>query len=556
MPEEGATATGLSMSVAKRDRFAEKGELNLAYQIQENTHQGTASASLGLLAKNAVANLVQPGTAWIIVLFLPPILIRTLDRSTFATWMLLLQFGTYVLTVNDTIRICGRHFVGRSKGLGDRAYLSRILSSGTVILAAVSLVAAIFSLLAFAEFPHIFRDIPTALIPQATTALLIICLASAGGLPFSIFSGAFEGDLRSVVPAVMTAAFRFAGAIGIAWAAYRKQGLVAMALWFGASNFLLRVSFVPAWRRWGTGRFFRLSSVAFAQMREFLKFMGTVLANQFCGVLIGGLDLPIVAMFDFQNAAYYAVATTLSSIVAVPYAAAIGTIQPVVSSISARGTPERLGDTLVRVTRWSNAILVLITLPLLTSMSFLLRLWVGDKYSIHALPIGLALVTAVLLRELLRPYNLATLSAGCQQRTLISPAIESIVNVACSLLLVQRIGAIGVAFGTLIGAFVGIGVHFYVSMRLTSEFISIDRRRLIRDGMMRPLLCGSAGFLLIEGIESQVHLLVYQAVVVVLGTALVAAVLFRWNFSAHEREEISRLVLGRFRMFGVKVKAA
>ncbi|MGB9144395.1 MAG: oligosaccharide flippase family protein [Acidobacteriaceae bacterium] len=378
----------------------------------------------------------------------------------------------------------------------------------------------------------------------------------AGGLPFSIISGAFEGYQRSVVPAVLSGVFRVGGAVGIAWAAYRHQGLVAMALWFGASNFLLRVAYVPAWRKWGTGRILRLSGIAFAQMREFLKFWGSLLANQFCYRLIGALDLPIVAIFDFRNAGYYAVAMILSQMLIVPCGAAIFSIQPVVSSVSARGTPERVGDAFVKLTRWSNAILALLTVPLLTGMSIVLRLWVGSNYAVHSLSIAMVLVTAVFVRFQMLPYSVAATCAGRQHRTLIGAACEAVANVLFSLLLVHRFGAIGVAFGGLIGAFVGIAVYFLVSMRLTSDAICIGRGRLIREGMLRPLVCAAAGFLLIEGIESQVHSLIYRAVVVALGTALVAAVLFRWNFNAHEREDISRLVRGRLRMRRVAVESA
>lgn len=533
-----------------------KGGLNLANQTQESAHVGAATASLRVLANNAAANLVQPGIAWVIVLFLPPILIRTLDRPTYATWMLLLQIGTYVSMLNDSIRMCGRHFVGRSQGLGDRGYLISILSSGAAIITAASFVAALFGLLAFAEFPRIFRSVPAALIPQTTLALLIVCLAMAGGLPFSIISGAFEGYQRSVVPAVLSAGFRVAGAIGIAWAAYRRQGLVAMALWFGASNFLLRVAYVPAWRKWGTGRILRLSSIAFAQIREFLKFWGSLLANQFCYRLIGGLDLPIVAIFDFRNAAYYAVAVILSQILIVPCGAAIYSIQPVVSSVSARGTPGRLGEALIKLTRWSNAILALLTLPLLTGMSIVLRLWVGSNYATHSLSIAMLLVTAVFVRFQMLPYTLAATCAGRQHSTLIASAFEAITNFLFSLLLVRRFGAIGVGSGALIGAFVGVMVHFFVSIRLTNDAICVDRGRLIREGIMRPLLCAAAGFILVTGIQTQIHWAVYRGAVVALGTILVAAALFRWNFNAHERKEISRLVLGRFRMRGVEVESA
>ena len=52
----------------------------------------------------------------------------------------------------------------------------------------------------------------------------------------------------------------------------------------------------------------------------------------------------------------------------------------------------------------------------------------------------------------------------------------------------QRIGAVGVALGTLVGAFVGLGMHLLVSIRLTRKAIQMDRSRFLLHGIARPLV--------------------------------------------------------------------
>ena len=56
-------------------------------------------------------------------------------------------------------------------------------------------------------------------------------------------------------------------------------------------------------------------------------------------------------------------------------------------------------------------------------------------------------------------------------------------------------GAIGVAIGTLVGAFFSIGFHLLYSMPRTIG-IQADRRRLLREGILQPLFCGTPLLLL------------------------------------------------------------
>ncbi len=62
------------------------------------------------------------------------------------------------------------------------------------------------------------------------------------------------------------------------------------------------------------------------------------------------------------------------------------------------------------------------------------------------------------------------------------------VNIVLSIWLVQRIGAVGVAVGTLVGAFVSLSMHLLVSMRYTRPTILIQRSRFLLQGVLRPLL--------------------------------------------------------------------
>ena len=73
-----------------------------------------------------------------------------------------------------------------------------------------------------------------------------------------------------------------------------------------------------------------------------------------------------------------------------------------------------------------------------------------------------------------------------QRFTTASPVTEGVVNLVSSVWLAQHIGALGVALGTLLGAVVGVAMHFGVSMRYTQSTLAISRLELFFKGMLRP----------------------------------------------------------------------
>jgi O-antigen/teichoic acid export membrane protein len=78
------------------------------------------------------------------------------------------------------------------------------------------------------------------------------------------------------------------------------------------------------------------------------------------------------------------------------------------------------------------------------------------------------------------------LGLGKQKLVTVSPVAEGLVNLTCSILLARRYGAVGIAYGTLIGAFVGLGIHILYSMRLTNSVLAVSRTRLVLQSFIRP----------------------------------------------------------------------
>lgn len=129
-------------------------------------------------------------------------------------------------------------------------------------------------------------------------------MSLALSLPFSTLAGVFLGLQMNQVNALAGSAGKIAGAAGAAWAAYHHQGLFAMALWIGLGNLLQALIYLLAWRRFSAAGFLRRAHITRNAIREFINFCYAMFATQLGGILIAGLDMPVVAAFDFHSAAY------------------------------------------------------------------------------------------------------------------------------------------------------------------------------------------------------------------------------------------------------------
>lgn len=487
--------------------------------------------------RNSAANLGRIGAAWAVALLLPPVLVRVLDKPTYGTWMLVLQIGAYVAFLDGGIQNAIARFIGRAEGLKDREYMSRMLSSAWIVLVVVGGITLCATLVLYWQLDRWFPQIPAAIADPARQALLAIGVSLAIGLPFSAYAGAFFGLQMNHVNAVAASLGKLTGAAGAAWAAFHHQGLLIMSLWVAAGNLVQAAIFMMEWNRRPNLRHVGLTNMNWRSVREFLHFCSAMFATQFGALLITGLDLPVVAKFDFHATAYYAVAAMAGNLIAVPQGAIVSTLIPIASEISATGSPEQLGRVVLKTSRYANCVLCLMILPLLFGMHLFLRVWVGAEYASHALTLALILAGAQFVRLTLTPYASVGFAAGQQHRMLISPLVEGLVNLACSVAGAYLWGAIGVAVGTLIGAFAGVLIHFTNSMPRTSA-MAFSRNELLLRGITLPAACCAPAVLMLLLALRHCGSAGCEVGLIALGEGMAVLVCLRFAVNRNERHEL------------------
>lgn len=486
--------------------------------------------------QGSAANLLQMLLTVGVSLLVPPFLVHHMQQAEYAAWVLILQVSAYINYLEIGIQTAIGKFISEYHAIGDTEASTRLASTAISLLGFSAAIGLSGMIVIALRMSTIFRSVPPELLPAMRVGVLAIGGSSAVMLPFLVLQAIFIGLQRYAVPTAITGIGRVASAISIVVLLSMHGTLTEMALLIAAFNMLNVAAQWVCWRKYASRdvplRPFLLDR---GVARRLLEYCGILAIWTLGSLFISGLDTTIVGRYDFHNTGFYAIASSATNFMLLIVGNAVGPLMPAISSMHSQRTPAQLGTLLIRITRYCALLLMVLALPLLLGGFPLLRLWVGAVYASSSVQIFTVLVLANTIRQLSYPYALMVVATGSHRLATLSPVTEAIVNLVSSLVLVRTIGAIGVAFGTLIGAFAGLGIHILLSMRWTSSIIAVNRVGFMLRGIARPLLCALPSILILPWFHTRTLLPVAPSL---LALWMVSTGLIAWlaGLTAQERQ--------------------
>jgi O-antigen/teichoic acid export membrane protein len=430
-------------------------------------------------------------TSAIVAIVVPPVLIRHMQPSVYAVWVLVLQVVGYMGFIDFGLQTAVGRYVAFAEQKKDLEFRNSIFSTAFAGLSLAALIGLIAIAAISMKAGYIFPSIPRSLLKPMRIAMLVAGLSVAIGLPVSAWNGVFVGLQRYEIPASTLAMGKLLTSAGLILAALNGKSLIYMGGVVAAINFVTyTVQFgflrcvVPQVR-------FRPKMISKTAIRELSQYCATLTIWSFSTFLIAGLDLILVGRFEFNAVTPYSTAAVLIAFFGGLQVSIFNVIMPHAASLFAAKQAKALGDLLLKTTRLGFLILLITGLPLIVCSFYIIKIWIGAQFAKQGSSILVILVLANMLRLISVPYSSILLGTGQQRLIIISPVMESIVNLMASVLLGMRYGAIGVAYGTLLGAFVGILFHLFYNLPRTKAYIDLSARSLIAS------LAGPAGVCLL-----------------------------------------------------------
>ena len=274
--------------------------------------------------------------------------------------------------------------------------------------------------------------------------------------------------------------------------------LLELAWILATFNVLTALSQYLGWKKYASDRVgFSFKSIDRNWALRLTKY-GSVLSIWTVAMLfISGLDMVIVGHYAYAETGYYGIATSVTNFMVLVIGSLFSPLLPAISSQQSQRTPDQIGELTIRATRYCTLLVCLLSLPLLLGAYPVLKVWVGRDYAVKSAVLLQFLVLGNAIRQLGQPYALAVVATGKQHLATVGAVAEAMVNVCISIYLVQKIGAVGVAVGTVVGAVVSVATHLGISMRLTRSTISMSRGQFVAQGFLRPSVCILPSLLLI-----------------------------------------------------------
>lgn len=434
----------------------------------------------------------------LVAVTLPAILTKWLSVETYSAWVLILQMSAYVSYLDFGIQSGVSKYVAEYEAKADPAGSSVRASAGFVLMLGAGVIGIGLTGVLALLVPRLFTDMPQYLYWDARIALLFVGVSLSIGLICSVFSSIFIGQQKYAIPIGLQVINRIFFAAVVLLAVRFHKGLIIMGGLVAIVNIATGALQVEAWRRSSNHVRIKLKGLELGVLSEMVSYCST-LAIWSAGMLcVSGLDVAIVGHYDFRETAFYSIATQPTAFTVSALGAALAPLIPTISSLSVHSSPRRMGSILSTATRYSSILLFLTAIPWMVCGYWILHLWVGDNYAVHTLPYLRILILANVIRGVCAPYASMLVATNTQRVAIAGVVLEAAVNVASSVFLAERIGAIGVAYGTLIGSTISIAMHSGFNIRRTYSTFAISRVTFFLASLARPGMIALPSIVLIQ----------------------------------------------------------
>jgi O-antigen/teichoic acid export membrane protein len=380
---------------------------------------------------------------------LTPFILGRLGRSDYGLWLLVGSVIAYGSLFDLGITGALTKYVAEYRARGDLAESSRIVATALTIytLLGALLVGLVF--LAAPLFPIVFGIPPE----EAGTAVRLVQIMGIG-LGFSIPSGTTYAVLRGLQRFgsinLITAGGTVLTAIATVIVLLLGGGLVEMVAVNIPLSLAMQIPAVLLIRRAEPGLKLGWRGASRDWARRVFLYSSATMAIQTAGQLRNKTDEIVIGAFmPVANVTPYGLARRLSEAAQMLTQQFLRIILPLASQLEAEKDLGRLRALYLTGTRLTLAIFTPIALAMALLADGVLTLWVGAEYAEYAYLVWV-LLAAGLVFVSQGPGSMILQGIARHKWVAAAAIISGAVNLGASIVLVQRLGLLGVALGTLI----------------------------------------------------------------------------------------------------------
>ena len=403
--------------------------------------------STRIIARNAFTGYIILLTRIGLGFFLTPFIIRSVGADDYGLWLLVLSVTGYFYLADLGFGQAIVRYVAMERVDGRQKHLDQLVSTFLVVYSFLGIAVAAVALSLTPAFPTIFK-VSSEQAAQSQFVMLAIGLAVAVSIPLNLFGGYLQGHQRYDL------------SNGVEWVASLANGVltvlvlplgyglmalvvitVATNLAAGVARLVLAIRLTPDLRI-GLHNFQPrlIREISSYSISFFVVSAAVVVCHRTDQVVIG-LFLPMTAVAIFGvNQRLVELGRSL--------AGQIGNVLlPVAADLHARADQAKLRTVLIEGTKFGTAFMMVVAVQLFALSRPFLDLWVGPSFG-EGYP-ALVVLTVVSIAALAGDTSARILLTSDRQRVVaLASMADAAANATLSVILVQRLGLLGVALGT------------------------------------------------------------------------------------------------------------
>lgn len=404
------------------------------------------------LALGSGLRVLQLFVTSIVAFFLTPFVIRSLGDHTYGLWLLVAAFVGYYGLFDLGLGSAVTRYLAKAVGAEDDEEANRVFNTAILLFMALGLAVLAATTVLAALVPRFASHQEDAAV--FAKLVLILGVNSAFDFPVRVFDGVLFAKLRHdlnvilnlvvlVIRSGLTVLVLLAGhkAVALALVTF-LTGLVGAALrvYWGKKSFPA-IRFAPRRFDWGTGK-----SLFSYSLYTLMVNVGDMVRYQLDNLVVG-------AFVGLAAVTHYSIGSSLAQYFTALMFAAVGMFNPVFSRLHGANDEEGIRKTFLFATRISTCGACFVGLGLIAWGRAFIERWMGTEY-LDAYPVLVLLVTARILAAAQLPSVGLLFGVAKHKFFAISNAVEALLNLVLSLVLVRYYGILGVALGTLLPMFV------------------------------------------------------------------------------------------------------
>jgi O-antigen/teichoic acid export membrane protein len=396
---------------------------------------------------SAVTNWLAFAATLLVAFFLSPYLIGKLGDSRYGVWVFVESILAYFTLFDLGIAAGVVRFTAKYHAEKNQHELNRLASACLALFLGLGIIAF---LLGFALTPVLAPMMSKSGMQTSEIATFTLLMLGnlALSLPLNVFPSILDGLERFAAKSLVRIVFLAARTIAIVMLMEREQSLIGLAIIFTigtlAEHFVMALlcwKYIPRLR-------FGLTLVD----REMLRRVKGYSLNAFLAMIAGRVSVQsaaiIIGIFlSAPEITWFAIALRLVEFAKALLRSATTTLTPAISSLEAAGDMDAIRRVLLKGTRWVLYLILPVHIGLIVFGKPFLTIWLGSPdYATRCYP-ALVILSATLSLVLAQSVASRILyGMGKLRRFAFAALGEAALNLTLSLLLVQSLGIVGIAW--------------------------------------------------------------------------------------------------------------